>query len=92
MNNAIYCKAGNVELSKTEAFRIYFGKLYVCTHSAVYQPHFHQAQPEQQISFTKIIQLAHGNNIAKRGRFYVLNARQINELLGKKMLIEEQEE
>ena len=75
--NKIYCKVGNVELSERESYDIYNNKKYICTSTAIYQPHFSQAQ--NQIYFTKI---ASYKGIAKRGRFYTLNAKEINDIIG----------
>lgn len=77
----IYCKAGNVELSKKEAEEIYNNKKYICTSTAIYQPHFSKAQ--NQIYFTKITEI---KGIAKRGRFYKLTAQEINKIIGREYL------
>lgn len=73
----IYCKAGNVELTKEEAFSIYENKKYIVTSSAIYQPHFSSAQ--NQVYFTKISTC---KGLAKRGRHYRLTAEQINHVMG----------
>lgn len=76
MNN-IYCKAGRVELTKEDAERIYTENKYICTSTAIYQPHFSQAQ--NRIYFTKISDY---KGLAGRGRFYTLTAEQINNVMG----------
>lgn len=76
MNN-IYCKAGRVELTKEDAERIYAEKKYICTSTAIWQPHYSQAQ--DRIYFTKI---ADYKGLAGRGRFYALTAEQINHVMG----------
>ena len=73
----IYCKAGTVELTKSEAEEIYNNKKYIVTSTAIYQPHFSVAQ--NQIYFTKIATI---KGIAKRGRFYKLTSEEINNILG----------
>ena len=73
----IYCKAGNVELTKSEAEEIYNNKKYIVTSTAIYQPHFSVAQ--NQIYFTKIATI---KGIVKRGRFYKLTAEEIDNILG----------
>lgn len=73
----IYCKAGNVELTKSEAEEIYNNKKYIVTSTAIWQPHFSVAQ--NQIYFTKIATI---KGIAKRGRFHKLTAEEINHILG----------
>ena len=75
----VYCKAGRVELTKEQAEKIYTEKRYICTSTAIWQPHFSQAQKEQQIYFTKI---ADYKGLARRGRFYALTAEEINHVMG----------
>lgn len=77
MTNTVYCKAGNVELSENEAHDIYKNKKYICTSTAIWQPHFSQAQ--NRIYFTKI---ATYKGLARRGRFYALTAEEINHVMG----------
>ena len=77
MNNNIYCKAGNVELTKEEAEYIYNNKLYVVSYSGIYQPHFSQAQ--NRIYF---MQICMEKGLARRGRFYKLSAKEINHIMG----------
>lgn len=78
MKKEAYCRAGQVELSEIEAFRIYNNQLYICTSTAIYQAHFRPNQP-QQIAFTKICTY---KGIAARGRWLALSASRINELMG----------
>lgn len=73
----VYCKAGRVELTKEQAEKIYAEKRYICTSTAIWQPHFSQAQ--NQIYFTKISDY---KGLAGRGRFYALTAEQINHVMG----------
>ena len=77
MNTDIYCKAGRVELTKEQAFKIYDNKKYIVTNYGIFQPFYSQAQKQvyfQQVSFIK--------GIAKRGRFYTLTGNEINHILG----------
>lgn len=75
----VYCKAGRVELTKEEAFKIWNDRKYVVTSYGIFQPHFHNRQPKQQIYFT---QVSHIKGIAKRGRFHTLTGDEINHILG----------
>lgn len=77
----IYCKAGNVELTKKEAFEIYENKKYIVTSYGIFQPHFSQSQ--NAIYFTQITVI---KGLAKRGRFYKLSGDEINHILGYKYL------
>lgn len=79
--NTVYCKAGAVELSEKEAFEIYNNSLYVCTSTAIYQPHFSAAQ--ERVYFSKIFDI---RGLAKRGRFYKLTAGEVNKALGLELL------
>lgn len=73
----LYCKAGTTELTKEDAFLIYNAKLYVVNSTAIYQPHYSQAQ--DAVYFTKIASV---KGLAQRGRFYKLTAADINRLMG----------
>lgn len=84
MNNQVYCKAGRVELTKEDAERIYTNKQYICTSTAIWQPHYSQAQG--MIYFTKI---ADYKGLARRGRFYALTAAEINNVMGFEYLRED---
>lgn len=79
----IHCNAGNVELAREEAEAIYTAKRYVVTSTAIWQPHFSQAQ--NKFYFTKIADI---KGMARRGRFYKLTAKEINNILGRQLLIE----
>ena len=80
----IYCKVGSVELTEKDAFRIYEEKKYIVTSTAIYQPHFSQAQ--NAVYFSKVFTV---KGMVRRGRFYTLTAAQINRILGEELLIEE---
>ena len=79
----VYCKAGTVELTKEEAFGIYNAKKYVVNSTAIYQPHYSQAQ--DAVYFTKIASV---KGLAPRGRFYMLTAAAINNIVGYAYLAE----
>ena len=73
----IYCKAGRVELTKEQAYKIYDDKKYIVTSYGIFQPFYSLAQKMvyfQQISYIK--------GLAKRGRFYTLTGDEINHVLG----------
>ena len=84
MKNSIYCKAGSVELTKDEAIAIYESKKYIVTSYGIYQPHWHNNQPEQRVTFQKISDI-HG--ITRRGRFCTLTGDEINHILGYELLL-----
>lgn len=77
MNNKIYCKAGRVELTEEQAYKIYNDKKYIVTSYGIFQPFYSQAGNQvyfQQISIIK--------GLAKRGRFHTLTGDEINHVLG----------
>lgn len=82
MDNKVYCTAGRVQLTKDEAFRIYENKKYVVTSYGIFQPQWHNNQPEQRVSFHKISDI-HG--IARRGRYYTLTGDEINHVIGEQI-------
>ena len=75
-------KAGRTELTITEAKNCYENNLYVCNYSGIFQPFYSVAS--EQYYFQKVIDY---KGYAKRGRFYIQTAEQINHVLGKKILI-----
>ena len=83
MTNTVYCMAGRVELSKEEAYTIYENKRYIVTSYGIFQPQWHNNQPEQRVTFHKISDI-HG--IAKRGRYHCLTGDEINHILGCELL------
>ena len=80
----IHCKAGRVELTRADAEEIYVQKKYVVTSTAIWQPHFSQAQ--NMFYFIKVLDI---KGMARRGRFYKLTAKEINHVLGQKLLRED---
>lgn len=83
MNERIV-KIGNVELYESEVQKLYEEKKYIATYSGVYQILYSNAQ--KKFYGLKIIE---EKGIARRGRFYVMTPKEINKVLGKKVLIEE---
>lgn len=79
----IYCKAGNVKLTEKEAEKIYESNQYICTYTSIYQPHFSQAQ-----GMIYFMEIAKYKGIAKRGKYHVLTATQINNIIGFNFLYE----
>jgi hypothetical protein len=82
MYDGIIIKAGTTELTEQDAQRIYNNKKYVVNYSGVFQPHYSAAQ--NQVYFSKVINI---KGIAKRGRFYEMDAKTINNIIGHELLI-----
>ena len=82
MDTKIYCKVGNLKITEEEAFSVYESGKYIATYTAVYQPHYSQAQ--QTVYFTAILTV---KGIAPRGKFYILTAEEINKYIGKDILL-----
>ena len=81
-------KIGPVELTMDDAEKLYTsGEKYLVTFSKIYQIHFSQAQKTYYGSV--VYSCAKGANLAKRGRFHAFTAREVNNLLGYKLLNEE---
>lgn len=77
-------KIGNVELTKEEAERYYSEGKYICSYTGIFQICYSAAQ--KQYYGMKVID---HKGYARRGRFYVHSAEQINHVFGKKILREE---
>lgn len=77
-------KIGSVELYEDEVQKLYEEKKYIATYSGVYQIFYSNAQ--KRFYGLKIIE---EKGIARRGRFYIMTAKEINKVLKKKILIEE---
>lgn len=73
----IYCKAGRVELTKEQAYKIYNDKKYIVTSYGIFQPFYSQAS--KQVYFQKISII---KGLVKRGRFHTLTGSEINHILG----------
>lgn len=82
MEYKVYCTAGRVELTKEDAFRIYENKKYIVTSYGVFQPEYHDNQPEQYITFRKISNI---KGMTKRGRYHTLTGDEINHILGEQI-------
>lgn len=81
MYDGIIIKAGTTELTEQDALRIYEDQKYIVNYSGVFQPHYSAAQ--KQVYFTKVI---NKKGIARRGRFYEMDAETVNNLLGREFL------
>ena len=77
-------KIGSVELYEDEALKLYEKKKYIVTYGGVYQLFYSNTQ--KQVYGRKVI---NQKGIANRGRFYTMDAKTINHILGEKILIEE---
>lgn len=82
MYDGIIIKAGTTELTEQDAIRIYENQKYIVNYSGVFQPHYSAAQ--KQVYFSKVINI---KGIARRGRFYEMDAKTINHIIGKDILI-----
>lgn len=76
-------KIGNIEFTREEVERIYKGQKYVCSYSGIFQVFYSQAQ--KTFYGQKVINY---KGYARRGRFYIQSAKEINHVLGQKVLIE----
>ena len=79
-------KIGNVELTADEARRYYENGKYIVTYSKIYSLHWSNAQ--QKVYGTVVYEKPKTVKIglAKRGRFFVLSADNVNGLLGFNLL------
>ena len=76
-------KIGNVELTKEEAEKIYQEQKYVCSYTGIFQIFYSQAQ---KIFYGQ--KVINHKGYAKRGRFYIHSAEEVNHVLGQKILCE----
>ena len=76
-------KIGNVELTREEAEKIYQDQKYICSYVGIFQINYSQAQ--KTFYGHKVIDC---KGYARRGRYYIQSAKEINHVLGKKILIE----
>lgn len=81
-DKALRVKAGRVTLHKAQAQWIYEHKLYIITSSAVYQPRY---SVNAGFYFSRLLYTP-GARYAARGRFHVLTAKDINNVLGYELL------
>ena len=79
----IECVIGGVELSRSEVEQYYNEKRYIVCFSGVFQINFSQANNRfyGQLVIAK-------KGISKRGRFYAMKAKEINDILNEKILVE----
>ena len=82
MNKRIV-KVSTTELYEDEALRIYNEGKYIVNYSGVWQLHYSTVQ--KRVYGTKIIDQ---KGISLRGRYHVMDAKTINDILGKKILLE----
>ena len=76
-------KIGNVEMYESEVAKAYHEHKYVVSYVGVFQLDYSSAN--KMYYGRKIIDI---RGIAKRGRFHLMNAETINDILGKKVLAE----
>lgn len=81
MYNGIIIKAGTTELTEQDAMRIYESQKYIVNYSGVFQPHYSAAQG--RVHFSKVINI---KGLTRRGRFYEMDAKSINQIIGKDIL------
>ena len=77
-------KIGSVELTKEEAEKLYESGKYIVTFSRIYQLHYSNAQ--KRVYGTEIYRQ---QGMARRGRFYAMDAKTVNHLLGFKLVLED---
>lgn len=77
-------KIGGVELYESEVQKLYEQNKYIVTYGGVYQIFYSTAQ--KRFYGQKVI---NQNGIAAKGRFYTMDAKTINHILGEKFLNEE---
>lgn len=77
-------KIGNIELTEEEAQEIYSEGKYVCSYTGIFQVNYSQVQ--KCFYGQKVVDY---KGYAQRGRFYIQTASQINKVLGRKILREE---
>lgn len=75
-------KIGGVELTEKEVAEIYESGKYIVSYSGVYQVNYSNSQ--QRYTYIHVIR---EKGIVSRGRFHVLTGAQINDILGKEILI-----
>lgn len=79
-------KIGNVEFSADEARRYYESEKYIVTYSKIYALHWSAAQQKVYGSVIYEKPKTGGVGLAKRGRFFILSADNVNGLLGFNLL------
>lgn len=80
-------KIGTVEFFPEEALKLYSEKKYIVTYSKIFQLFYSQAQGRVYGKEVYCKPKA-GVGFARRGRFYAVDAKSVNNLLGFKLLNE----
>lgn len=78
-------KIGTVEFFPEEALKLYSEKKYIVTYSKIFQLFYSQAQGRV---YGKEVYCKPNAGFARRGRFYAVDAKSVNSLLGFKLLNE----
>lgn len=79
-------KIGSIELTKEEIKKFYYNHKYLVTYSKVYQLNY--SEPAGYYG-NVVYTCNRGENLAKRGRFHAMDAVEVNNLLGFKLLRED---
>lgn len=79
-------KIGGVELTPQEAEKYYFEGKYIVTRTRIYQLFYSNAQ--KRVYGQSIY---HSDGMTKRGRFFAMSGRDVNHLIGFKLVNEERE-
>lgn len=79
-------KIGSVELTEAEAARLYADGKYILTYSKVYQIHYSVAQGCYYGTVIYSKPTRGGCGFTRRGRFFAMSAREINEAIGVELL------
>lgn len=79
----VIVKIGNVQLTEQEASSIYSAGKYVVTFSRVYQLFY---SVNAGYYGQEVYRCPKGQNMAKRGRFHVMNGNDVNRLIGIELL------
>lgn len=78
-----YVTIDRVQLSESEVRKIYEEKKYIVTNRGVSQVCYSSAQ--QKYYGYQVIKI---HDIARRGRYYVMDAKAINRIIGNNVLVE----
>ena len=79
-------KIGNVELLESEAACYYQESKYIVTYSKIYQIKYSAAQARYYGSLIYTKSTRGGVGFAGRGRFYVMDAVEVNQIVGKDLV------
>ena len=80
-------KIANVEFRIEELQDLYFNqdKKFIVKHNAIFQIHYSE---NAGFSAIKIYKYSGNLPLVKRGRFILVNAKKVNDLLGKELLVD----